>query len=103
MANAVAKSSSNASENVSPSQTLYLQNLPIKIHKPELRRQLYILFSTYGSVLDVNAVKSAQMRGQAHILFRDVPTATQAMRHCQGFEFFGRPIVRIALVSLCML
>ncbi|RDW63949.1 hypothetical protein BP5796_10451 [Coleophoma crateriformis] len=29
------------------------------------------------------------MRGQAHIVFRDVQTATQAMRSLQGFEFFG--------------
>jgi len=29
------------------------------------------------------------MRGQAHVVFRDIQTATQAMRALQGFEFFG--------------
>ncbi|EDO02035.1 hypothetical protein SS1G_04511 [Sclerotinia sclerotiorum 1980 UF-70] len=30
------------------------------------------------------------MRGQAHIVYRDIQTATQAMRALQGFEFLGR-------------
>jgi RNA recognition motif-containing protein len=29
------------------------------------------------------------MRGQAHVVFRDIQTATQAMRALQGFELFG--------------
>jgi len=33
------------------------------------------------------------MRGQAHIVFRDVQTATQAMRSLQGFSFFGMEMV----------
>jgi U2 small nuclear ribonucleoprotein B'' len=34
-----------------------------------------------------------KMRGQAHVTFRDIQTATQAMRALQGFEFFGREMV----------
>lgn len=34
------------------------------------------------------------MRGQAHVVYRDIQTATQAMRALQGFEFFGREMVR---------
>ncbi|KAL8789837.1 MAG: hypothetical protein Q9213_000905 [Squamulea squamosa] len=30
------------------------------------------------------------MRGQAHIVFRDVQASTQAMRTLQGFDFFGK-------------
>ncbi|PUU78512.1 hypothetical protein B9Z19DRAFT_1114883 [Tuber borchii] len=73
-----------------PNQTLYLQNLNDKIRKPDLRTELYTLFSTYGVVLDVNALKTMKGRGQAHITFRDVAAATQAMRALQGFEFFGK-------------
>lgn len=74
-----------------PNQTLYINNLPSsKIQKPDLRISLYILFSTYGPVLDVVALRTEKMRGQAHVVFRDVQTATQAMRALQGFEFFGR-------------
>ncbi|KAH6634389.1 hypothetical protein B0J18DRAFT_416068 [Chaetomium sp. MPI-SDFR-AT-0129] len=76
---------------VPPNQTLYVTNLPsTKIQKEDLRTALYLLFSTYGAVLDVVALKTMKMRGQAHIVFKDVQTATQAMRSLDGFEFFGR-------------
>lgn len=52
-----------------------------------------MLFSTYGPVLDVVALKTMKMRGQAHIVFRDVQAATQAMRSLDGQEFLGRKLV----------
>ncbi|KAJ9212244.1 hypothetical protein DTO166G4_6188 [Paecilomyces variotii] len=73
-----------------PNQTLYVQNLPDKLRKPDLRLSLYTLFSSYGTVLDVVAMKTAKMRGQAHIVFRDVQSSTQALRALQGFDFFGK-------------
>ncbi|KAM3077680.1 hypothetical protein ACMFMG_007005 [Clarireedia jacksonii] len=77
-----------------PNQTLYITNLPSsKIQKDDLRRELYTLCSTYGPVLDVVALKTMKMRGQAHVVYRDIQTATQAMRALQGFEFLGREMV----------
>lgn len=77
--------------NISPNQTLYITNIPSsKYQKEDLRRSLYMLFSTYGTVLDVVALLTSKMRGQAHVVFRDVQTATLAMRELQGFEFFGK-------------
>ncbi|KAK1824451.1 hypothetical protein LTR12_001043 [Friedmanniomyces endolithicus] len=73
-----------------PSQSLYIRNLPEKLQKEDLRRELYILFSTYGPVLDVTATKTRKMRGQAHVLFREMHSATQALRACQGFEMSGK-------------
>ncbi|KAM5355936.1 hypothetical protein ACJ41O_002582 [Fusarium nematophilum] len=76
---------------IPPNQTLYVTNLPSsKIQKADLRTALYMLFSTYGPVLDVVALKTMKMRGQAHIVFRDVQAATQAMRSLEGQEFLGR-------------
>ncbi|KAK3336474.1 hypothetical protein B0T19DRAFT_39998 [Cercophora scortea] len=76
---------------VPPNQTLYVTNLPSsKIQKDDLRTALYMLFATHGPVLDVVALKTTKMRGQAHIVYRDVHTATQALRTLDGFEFFGR-------------
>ncbi|KAJ5678608.1 U1 small nuclear ribonucleoprotein A [Penicillium macrosclerotiorum] len=73
-----------------PNQTLYCTNLPDKLRKHDLRSSLYTLFSTYGTVLDVVAMKTNKMRGQAHIVFKDVQASTQAMRALQGFDFFGK-------------
>ncbi|KAI9743411.1 MAG: U2 snRNP complex subunit msl1 [Candelina submexicana] len=73
-----------------PNQTLYCTNLPDKLQKPDLRLSLYTLFSTYGPVLDVVALKTMKMRGQAHIVYRDIQASTQAMRALQGFDFFGK-------------
>ena len=72
---------------------LYIKNLPEKMHKPQLRMSLYMLFATYGPVLDVVAVKTKKMRGQAHVVYRDAQTSTQAMRALQGFDFYGKELV----------
>ncbi|KAF5515863.1 U2 small nuclear ribonucleoprotein B'' [Colletotrichum siamense] len=78
---------------ISPNQTLYVTNLPsAKIQKNDLRTELYLLFSAYGPVLDIVAMKTMKMRGQAHITFRDIQAATQAMRSLEGFDFLGRPL-----------
>lgn len=72
---------------------LYCTNLPDKLRKEDLRFSLYTLFSTYGPVLDVVAMKGSKLRGQAHVVFRDIQASTQAMRGLQGFEFFGKEMV----------
>ncbi|KAG6002687.1 hypothetical protein E4U21_002839 [Claviceps maximensis] len=78
---------------IAPNQTLYVTNLPsAKIQKADLRTTLYMLFSTYGPVIDIVALKTMSMRGQAHIVYRDVQTATQAMRALDGQEILGRKL-----------
>jgi len=77
-----------------PSHTLYCSNLPDRLQKDDLKRALYMLFSTYGPILDIVALKTPKMRGQAHVLFRDVQASTQALRALQGHEFFGKEMVR---------
>lgn len=78
----------------SSSNSLYVTNLPsAKINKADLKTALYLLFSTYGPVLDVVALKTSKMRGQAHIVFRDTHAATQAMRSLDAFQFLGKELV----------
>jgi U2 small nuclear ribonucleoprotein B'' len=76
---------------------LYVKNLNDKINKNELKRALYMLFSTYGPVLDIVTTrvgaKKQNMRGQAHVVYRDIQTSTQAMRALQGFELFDKEMV----------
>ncbi|EMD90956.1 hypothetical protein COCC4DRAFT_167609 [Bipolaris maydis ATCC 48331] len=78
-----------ASEGI-PNRTLYVRNLPDKLQKDDLKRSLYMLFATYGVILEIVALKTMKMRGQAHVVFRDVDASTQAMRALQGFTFFGK-------------
>lgn len=81
-------------QSIPPNQTLYVRGIPsAKIQKDDLRTALYLLFSTYGPVLDVVALKTHSMRGQAHIVYRDIQTATQAMRALDGFNFLGYEMV----------
>ena len=77
------------------SNSLYVRNLPDKLQKEDLKRNLYMLFATYGVILDIVALKTMKMLGQAHVVFRDVDSSTQAMRALQGFTFFGKDMVRL--------
>ena len=76
---------------------LFLKNLDDKVNKNELKRALYMLFSTYGPVLDIVTArvgaKKQNMRGQAHVVYRDIQTSTQAMRALQGFDLFGKEMI----------
>ena len=78
-----------------------MRNLPDKLQKEDLKRNLYMLFATYGVILDVVALKTMKMRGQAHVVFRDIDSSTQAMRALQGFTLCGKDLVRLHIVP-CM-
>lgn len=75
-----------------PQATLYIKNLNDKVNKEELRHQLYVLFTTYGRVIDVVALKTQKMRGQAFVVFSDLAGATAALRACEGFVFYDKPM-----------
>ncbi|KAF9730348.1 hypothetical protein PMIN06_009069 [Paraphaeosphaeria minitans] len=75
---------------IASNRTLYVRNLPDKLPKGDLKRNLYMLFATYGVILDIVALKTPKMRGQAHIVFRDIDSSTQAMRALDGSAFFGK-------------
>jgi U2 small nuclear ribonucleoprotein B'' len=77
---------------IPPSHTVYVNNLNDDLKKQELRAQLYCLFSQYGVILDVVALKTTKMRGQAFVTYRELSSATQAVRALQGFGFYGKPM-----------
>ncbi|CAJ0954917.1 unnamed protein product [Ranitomeya imitator] len=59
---------------------------------PELKRSLYALFSQFGHVMDIVALKTMKMRGQAFIIFKELASATNALRQLQGFPFYDKPM-----------
>ncbi|KAJ1913188.1 hypothetical protein IWQ60_009320 [Tieghemiomyces parasiticus] len=77
---------------ITPKETLYVHNLNEKVKKDELRRSLYQLFSTYGRIIEVRAYRKPGLRGQAFVAFRDVASATAALRKLNGFSFYDRPL-----------
>jgi len=77
-------------DTVRPNQTLYVNNLNERIKKEELKKSLYAMFSQFGTVLDVVALKTLTMRGQAFVVFKDIPSATNAMRAMQNFPFYDK-------------
>ncbi|KAI8322800.1 spliceosomal protein [Martensiomyces pterosporus] len=77
---------------IPPNQTVYIRNLNDKIQKDTLRQSLYSLCVPYGRVLDIVALKTKKMRGQAFIVFSDITAATTALRQLNGRQFFGKPM-----------
>ncbi|KAG8522971.1 U2 small nuclear ribonucleoprotein B'' [Galemys pyrenaicus] len=58
----------------------------------ELKRSLYALFSQFGHVVDIVALKTMKMRGQAFVIFKELGSSTNALRQLQGFPFYGKPM-----------
>lgn len=75
-----------------PNQTLYINNLNTRIKKPELRRLLYALFSPHGQILSIVASKTAKMRGQAFVVYKETGSAVVAMRALQGYPFMEKSL-----------
>jgi U2 small nuclear ribonucleoprotein B'' len=50
--------------------------------------------SQFGPILDIVAMKTMRLRGQAFVVFKEIASATMAIRKLQGFSFFDKPIVR---------
>ena len=76
-----------------PRETIYVNNINEKVSKDELKKSLYAAFSQFGPILDVIALKTFKMRGQAFVVFRDITAATQAVRQMQGFPFYEKPMM----------
>jgi U2 small nuclear ribonucleoprotein B'' len=77
---------------IPPNQSIYIQNLNERIKKEELKRSLYCLFSQFGRILDVVALKTPKLRGQAWVTFSEVTAAGHAVRQMQNFPFYDKPM-----------
>ncbi|KAL2086531.1 hypothetical protein ACEWY4_017590 [Coilia grayii] len=77
---------------IRPNHTIYINNVNDKIKKEELKRALYLLFSQFGQIMDIVALKTMRMRGQAFVVFKELASATNALRQLQGFPFYNKPM-----------
>lgn len=83
------------SADIRPNHTIYINNLNEKIKKDELKKSLYAIFSQFGQIMDIVALKTLRMRGQAFVIFKEIASANNALRTMQGFPFYDKPM-RIA-------
>lgn len=77
---------------IRPNHTIYINNVNDKIKKDELKRSLYALFSQFGQIIDIVAMKTMKMRGQAFVVFKELAASTNALRQLQGFPFYNKPM-----------
>uniref|UniRef100_A0A3Q2ZH29 Small nuclear ribonucleoprotein polypeptide B2 n=1 Tax=Kryptolebias marmoratus TaxID=37003 RepID=A0A3Q2ZH29_KRYMA len=77
---------------IRPNHTIYINNINDKIKKEELKRSLYALLSQFGQIIDIVAMKTPKMRGQAFVIFKELAAATNALRQLQGFPFYNKPM-----------
>jgi len=75
-----------------PNHTVYINNLNEKIKKDDLKKSLYAIFTQFGQILDIVAMKTLKMRGQAFVIFKEISSATNALRSMQGFPFYDKPM-----------
>lgn len=69
----------------------------------ELKRSLYAVFSQFGRILDVVALKTSKLRGQAWVVFSEVTAASAAVRQMQSFPFYDKPMVCLEWYFLLLL
>uniref|UniRef100_A0A8D0HS77 Small nuclear ribonucleoprotein polypeptide A n=1 Tax=Sphenodon punctatus TaxID=8508 RepID=A0A8D0HS77_SPHPU len=58
----------------------------------QLKKSLYAIFSQFGQILDILVSRSLKMRGQAFVIFKEISSATNALRSMQGFPFYDKPM-----------
>ncbi|KAF3852664.1 hypothetical protein F7725_006019 [Dissostichus mawsoni] len=77
---------------IRPNHTIYINNINDRVKKEEMQRSLYALFSQFGQIVDIVAMKTMKMRGQAFVVFKELAAATNALRQLQGFPFYNKPM-----------
>ncbi|CAG0888011.1 unnamed protein product [Cyprideis torosa] len=78
---------------IRPNHTIYINNLNEKIPKMgEFSRSFNRATTPACPILDVVALKSLKMRGQAFVIFKEISAATNALRSIQGFPFYDKPM-----------
>ena len=66
-----------------------------------MKKALYTLFAQYGTVLEIVAVKTYSLRGQAWVVFDSTTEASTAMQKLNGSMFYEKPLVRDPFSSSC--
>lgn len=58
-----------------------------------MKKSLYAIFSQFGQILDILVSRTLKMKGQAFVIFKEINSASSALRSMQGFPFYDKPMV----------
>uniref|UniRef100_A0A0E9TGK5 RRM domain-containing protein n=1 Tax=Anguilla anguilla TaxID=7936 RepID=A0A0E9TGK5_ANGAN len=72
---------------IRPNHTIYINNVNDKVKKEELKRSLYALFSQFGQIIDIVALKTMKMRGRAFVVFRELGLFYKCSSPTAGISF----------------
>merc|ERR1711976_299962 len=75
-----------------PNHTIYVNNLSEKLSKEDTKKVLYAAFSQFGRILEIVALRTNKLRGQAWIIFENLSSSTNAMKTMHGFLLCGKPL-----------
>lgn len=75
---------------------LWIFSLPLL----ELKKSLYAIFSQFGQILDILVARNIKMKGQAFVIFKEINSASNALRSMQGFPFYDKPMVSSMLFKV---
>ena len=67
-------------------QTLYIRNINDKVNRSLIKHTLYLLFSTYGEVYDINM----KLKGQAHVILESKQVASYALKGLNNVLVCGK-------------
>lgn len=81
--------SANKKPRLEVQQTLYIRNLSDKVNRRILKHTLYLLFSTYGEVFDINM----KLKGQAHVILESKQAAAYAIKALNEHTICGKKII----------
>jgi hypothetical protein len=65
----------------------------------ELAKCLYALFSQYGQIIDLVVSKAPKNKGQAFVVYKEIASASDALRSLQGYPFFNKQMVLCLCIS----
>lgn len=82
----------NQGNEISPNNTIYINNLNEKVKIDQLKQSLHAVFKQFGTILEILAFKTLKHKGQAWLVFKDVASATAAVEKMQGFPFYDKPM-----------
>ncbi|KAG0684325.1 U2 snRNP complex subunit msl1 [Pichia californica] len=73
------------------SHTLYISNLNSKIKPSKMKENLYILFSSYADIIEINYPCKNQ-RGQGWVVVSSPDDADECVSKLEGFSIFDKPL-----------